>query len=219
MSPSPATTPCFHASRIRSLHGGNIGNICDSFESVNILIRKSFLDMHHSRLHFSLMMDLVLLMAASFLFRDSALFAGRSDAQLIVELLFPLWRVCHRHFSLTVRLSTSAAFSYLFTRASLSPFRSSCFSAFRRYVLLPLVCASFVNALLIAPPRSFGLSGLVSASCNFFAGYVPSVILFRSEVFVSSFLWLEGCGRMHSVRSCPAIPSRCSWFVLIPSAS
>ena len=88
MSPSPATTPCFHASRICSLHGGNIGNICDSFESVNLLIRKSFLDMYHSHLHFSLMMDLVLLMAASFLFRDSALFAGRRDAQLIVELLF-----------------------------------------------------------------------------------------------------------------------------------
>lgn len=69
-----------------ALHGGNIGNICDSFESVNLLIRKSFLDMYHSHLHFSLMMDLVLLMAALFLFRDSALFAGRRDAQLIVEV-------------------------------------------------------------------------------------------------------------------------------------
>ena len=64
------------------------------------------------------MMDLVLLMAASFLFSDSALFVSRRDTQLIVESFFHYGESVTVTSSPTVRLSTSAELTYLALRVA-----------------------------------------------------------------------------------------------------
>lgn len=166
-------------------------------------IRKSFLDMCNSHLHFSLMMDLVLLMAVSFLFSESALFVSRRDTHFIVESPF------HYGESVTVtcsstaaRLSTSAVLTYLVLRVAVFYVRFG-------VVVLALSGAmsfchvSFVECLIARAFALIGSSGFISVSCNFSPAY--ALILYRSEVFVLELLWLEGCSLVPFARSCPAV--------------